>query len=122
MGNIETFKKEIEQFRSEKMEEIEQFRSRFLGKKGILTDLFEEIKKLADDSKAAADDSNQNNRDIKETIERLIAESGRLSEIVDRVNTRSESLVSSCEQSSSSISLMKNVAEDVESSLKQILE
>ncbi len=82
----------------------------------------EEIKKLADDSKAAADDSNQNNRDIKETIERLIAESGRLSEIVDRVNTRSESLVSSCEQSSSSISLMKNVAEDVESSLKQILE
>ena len=47
MGNIETFKKEIEQFRSEKMEEIEQFRSRFLGKKGILTDLFEEIKKLA---------------------------------------------------------------------------
>ena len=82
----------------------------------------EEIKKLADDSKAAADDSNQNNRDIKETIEHLIEESGRLSQIVDRVNVRAESLVSSCEQSSSSIGLMKNVTEDVESSLKQILE
>ena len=82
----------------------------------------EEIKKLADDSKAAADDSNQNNRDIKETIEHLIEESGRLSQIVDRVNVRAESLVSSCEQSSTSIGLMKNVTEDVESSLKQILE
>ena len=29
MANLEEFRKEIEQFRSEKLEEIEQFRTRF---------------------------------------------------------------------------------------------
>ncbi len=82
----------------------------------------EEIKKLAEDSKAAADDSNENNKDIKETIDRLISESGKLSEIVGRVNVRAENLVSSAEQTASSISLMNDVADNVESSLRQILE
>lgn len=46
MANLEEFRKEIEQFRSEKIEEIEQFRSRFLGKKGFLIALFDEIKNI----------------------------------------------------------------------------
>ncbi len=82
----------------------------------------EEIKKLAEDSKATADDSNANNKDIKETIEQLIAESGKLTRIVERVNGRAATLVTSSEQTAESISLMKDVAESVESSLKQILQ
>jgi len=82
----------------------------------------EEIKKLAEDSKAAADDSNQNNRDIKETIEKLIKESGRLTEIVGRVNVKAENLVTSADQTASSVGLMKDVTENVGNSLRQILE
>lgn len=82
----------------------------------------DEIKNLAEDSKATADDSNANNKDIKETIESLIKESEKLSEIVGRVNGRATSLVASAEQTAASIGLMKDVAENVEKSLKQILE
>ncbi len=82
----------------------------------------DEIKKLAEDSKSTADDSNVNNKDIKETIEHLIEESGKLSEIVDRVNGRATNLVASAEETASSISLVKDTAENVENSLKQILE
>ena len=82
----------------------------------------EEIKKLAEDSKTTADDSNKNNKDIKETVERLIEESGRLNEIVEKVNSRAANLVESSEETTASISLMKDITENVERSLKQILE
>lgn len=81
-----------------------------------------EIKKLAEDSKETADDSNANNKDIKETIEHLIQESGKLSEIVGRVNSRAATLVSSSEETAASISLMKEVADNAERSLRQMLD
>ncbi|MCR5676149.1 MAG: 4Fe-4S dicluster domain-containing protein [Lachnospiraceae bacterium] len=81
-----------------------------------------EIKKLAEDSKTTADDSNKNNMDIKETIEHLIEESDRLGAIVERVNGRAANLVDSSEKTTASISLMKETAESVEESLRQILE
>ncbi len=81
-----------------------------------------EIKKLAEDSKETADDSNANNKDIKETIEHLIQESGKLSEIVGRVNGRAATLVSSSEETAASISLMKEVADNAERSLRQMLD
>lgn len=82
----------------------------------------EEIKKLAEDSKTTADDSNKNNQDIKETVDRLIEESGRLNEIVEIVNNRATSLAESSKETTASISLMKDITESVETSLKQILE
>ncbi len=82
----------------------------------------EEIKKLADDSKTTADDSNKNNKDIKETVEHLIEEADKLTEIVERVNGRATNLVASSEETANSISLMRDITEDVEKSLKQILE
>ena len=82
----------------------------------------EEIKKLAEDSKTTADDSNKNNKDIKETVERLIDEAGKLNEIVDRVNGRAMNLVASSEEATASISLVKDVTSSVERSLKQIIE
>ncbi|MBQ7480610.1 MAG: 4Fe-4S dicluster domain-containing protein [Lachnospiraceae bacterium] len=82
----------------------------------------EEIKKLAEDSKTTADDSNKNNMDIKETVDKLIEESGQLNEIVERVNGRAMNLVASAEEATASISLVKDVTGQVEQSLKQILE
>ncbi|MCR4658433.1 MAG: 4Fe-4S dicluster domain-containing protein [Lachnospiraceae bacterium] len=81
----------------------------------------EEIKKLADDCKVAADDSNKNNNDIRSTVEQLIQKSGRLNEIVGRVNDRADNLVASSEETAAAVSTMRDIADSVESSLKQIL-
>ncbi|MBQ4293653.1 MAG: 4Fe-4S dicluster domain-containing protein [Lachnospiraceae bacterium] len=82
----------------------------------------DEIKNLADNSKSTADDSNKNNSDIRETITHLLEESGRLREIVDRVNDRAENLVASSEETASSISLMNEITDSVEGTLMQLLQ
>ncbi len=82
----------------------------------------EEIKNLADNSKTTADDSNKNNNDIKETINKLILETEKLSDIVDGVNERAKSLVESSESTASSISTMQSLIDGVENSLKQVIE
>ena len=82
----------------------------------------DEIKKLAGNSKSAADDSNKNNNDIRTTVERLVEESARLSEIVAHVNDRAGNLMAVAEETTASISLMNGVTGNVENSLKQILE
>lgn len=82
----------------------------------------EQIKNLAEDSKTTADDSNKNNNDIRETIEKLVVETEKLSEIVDEVNQRAESLVASSEETTASIGTMRSISESVEKSLSQILE
>ena len=82
----------------------------------------DEIKKLAEDSKTTADDSNANNKDVKETIEHLIEEAEKLTDIVQSVNGRTTTLVASAEETAVSISLMKDMADNVENSLRQVLE
>ncbi|MCR5054602.1 MAG: 4Fe-4S dicluster domain-containing protein [Lachnospiraceae bacterium] len=82
----------------------------------------EQIKSLAEDSKTTADDSNVNNNDIKETIQKLVVEAEKLSEIVVGVNQRAESLVASAEETTASIGNMKSISKEVENSLSQILE
>ncbi|MCR5788869.1 MAG: 4Fe-4S dicluster domain-containing protein [Lachnospiraceae bacterium] len=82
----------------------------------------DEIKTLAESSKNTADDSNQNNSDIKKTVDSLIRESGKLSEIVDKVNERAQALVASAEETTASVNMMRGVSESVEGSLKQVLE
>ena len=82
----------------------------------------DEIKKLAEDSKTTADDSNANNKDVKETIEHLIEEAEKLTAIVQSVNGRATTLVASAEETAVSISLMKDMADNVENSLRQVLE
>ncbi len=82
----------------------------------------EEIKNLADNSKTTADDSNKNNIEIKETIDRLITESQRLSGIVENVNMRAQNLVASSDETESSVNMMKSLTESVEDSLEHMLE
>ncbi len=81
-----------------------------------------EIKSLAENSKTTADDSNKNNSDIKEAIEKLIKESEKLSKIVESVNSRAGNLVASTEKTASSIDMMQSLTRNVEDSLKQVLE
>ncbi|MBR4718777.1 MAG: 4Fe-4S dicluster domain-containing protein [Lachnospiraceae bacterium] len=82
----------------------------------------EEIKNLAENSKTTADDSNKNNNDIKETVDKLIKESEHLTEIVDSVNSRAQGLVDSSKETASSINMMQDLTSTVEDSLKQVLE
>ncbi len=48
---IDEYKKEVDLFEPSNKEALEQFRIRFLGKKGILTDLFADFKNVAPDQK-----------------------------------------------------------------------
>ncbi len=82
----------------------------------------EEIKTLAENSKTTADDSNKNNKDIKETISNLVREAEKPPTIVDSVNTRAKNLVSSSEETASSIDNMQLLTGKVESSLKEVIE
>lgn len=81
-----------------------------------------EIKNLAENSKSTADDSNKNNQDIKETVNLLIAEAEKLSSIVDSVNGRADSLVNSIQETTESIATMRQLTDNVEDSLKKMLE
>ena len=44
LTKIDELLNEVQKFHSQKKEEIEQFRIKFNGKKGILNDLFEQFK------------------------------------------------------------------------------
>ena len=82
----------------------------------------EQIKNLAENSKTTADDSNKNNKDIKETIEKLVVGAEKLSEIVEQVNGRAENLVAAAEETTASIGTMKSISDSVKQSLSEILE
>lgn len=82
----------------------------------------EQIKNLAEDSKTTADDSNKNNKDIKETIDKLVVEAGKLSTIVESVNARAENLVAASEEATASIGTIRAITSDVETSLQEMIE
>ena len=51
LNKIDELLNEVQKFHSQKKEEIEQFRIKFNGKKGILNDLFEQFKSVSNDQK-----------------------------------------------------------------------
>ncbi len=51
IDNIDNFLKEVEDFSSRDPQEVEKFRIKFLGKKGILNDLFAEFKNVPKEEK-----------------------------------------------------------------------
>ena len=51
IDKIKDLLKEVEVFKSDKLEEIEEFRIKFLSKKGIITGLFSEFKNVPNDQK-----------------------------------------------------------------------
>ncbi|SDE57006.1 phenylalanyl-tRNA synthetase alpha chain [Riemerella columbipharyngis] len=53
LDKIDEYLKEVSQFHSETLSEIEEFRISYNGKKGILNSIFEEFKKVPNDQKKA---------------------------------------------------------------------
>ena len=51
LTKIDELLNEVQKFHSQKKDEIEQFRIKFNGKKGILNDLFEQFKSVSNDQK-----------------------------------------------------------------------
>lgn len=51
IDNIKNYLKEVEEFNPKNPEELENFRIKFLGKKGILNDLFQKFKEVPNDTK-----------------------------------------------------------------------
>ncbi len=75
LQNIDKILEEARQFKAETKEELEQFRIKFLGKKGILSDLFANFKELpADQKKATGQKINELKQFVSEKIETLLAD------------------------------------------------
>ena len=75
LQNIERIHQEARQFKAETLEEIEQFRIRYLGKKGILADLFRQFKELpAEQKRESGQKINQLKQFVVERIESLLQE------------------------------------------------
>lgn len=75
---IEQYLKEIETFESTDPEEIESFRIKFLGRKGILTALFDEFKTLPNDQKPVMGKQiNELKQKAQEKINQLKASSSK---------------------------------------------
>ncbi|MCK5136855.1 MAG: phenylalanine--tRNA ligase subunit alpha [Bacteroidales bacterium] len=73
LQNIEKILEEARQFNAETREEIEQFRIRYLGKKGVLADLFKNFKQVpAEQKKEVGQKINQLKQFISSRIEELI--------------------------------------------------
>lgn len=71
---IDTFLKEAGQFHAKSLEEVEQFRIRFLGKKGLLADLFRQFKELpADQKKEVGQKINELKQFVTEKVDLMVA-------------------------------------------------
>ncbi|SES84774.1 [Fe-Fe] hydrogenase large subunit C-terminal domain-containing protein [[Clostridium] polysaccharolyticum] len=81
----------------------------------------DEINTLAEHSKKAADDSNQNNKEIKERIELLLENMQKLSEIVSDVNEKTQSLAASSQETTASIDTVAVTIDEVQNKLKQMI-
>ncbi|MFH0759261.1 MAG: phenylalanine--tRNA ligase subunit alpha [Bacteroidota bacterium] len=74
LHHIDSLLKEAQQFRAETREEIEQFRIRYLGKKGILADLFSNFKQVpAGQKREVGQKINQLKQSISEKIEEMLS-------------------------------------------------
>ena len=73
LQNIERILEEAKHFKAETKEEVEQFRIKYLGKKGILADLFANFKEVpAQQKKETGQKINQLKLFISEKIESLL--------------------------------------------------
>ena len=73
LQNIDSILEEAQQFKAKSRDEVEQFRIKYLGKKGILADMFREFKELpAEQKKETGQKINQLKQSVAETIESLL--------------------------------------------------
>lgn len=80
----------------------------------------QEIKKLSDVSKGAADDSNKNKQHIVEAMDQLVHNSQNLMQVVDTVNERISSLAASTEEIASSAVIIGQIASELHNKFEKI--
>jgi phenylalanyl-tRNA synthetase alpha chain len=74
LQQIDTLFNEVKQFRADTREEIEQFRIKYLSKKGVLADLFQRFKEIPPDQKKEVGQRiNQLKQFITERVDELMA-------------------------------------------------
>lgn len=81
----------------------------------------EEIKNLSENSRVTAVDSNSNKEEISNAIERLIAESEHLIEIIDDVNERMTNLAASTEEIAASTDTVQEISSDLKGKAASLL-
>ena len=80
-----------------------------------------EIKELAENSNQAASDSNNNNKDIRELVDKLLIEVDKLREEVSAVNTETTSLAASTNEAAASVDTVMEVTNEVKDNLEKML-
>ena len=85
LENIERIREDVEQFQTDSPEELEQFRVKYLGKKGVLADLFREFREVPSGEKKSY---GQKINDLKQFISERI---GLLQEQLSGEPEKSES-------------------------------
>ncbi|MBO4416142.1 MAG: hypothetical protein J5824_09225, partial [Lachnospiraceae bacterium] len=81
----------------------------------------EEIKNLAENSKLAANDSNNNNKDIRQLVDELLIEVDKLREVVSSVNGDTSALAESTTEAASSVNVVLEVTNQVKTDLEEML-
>ena len=80
-----------------------------------------EIQILAENSSKAVADSNRNNMDIRELVEKLLEEADKLREIVSSVNRDTGYLVESITEETSSVDVVMETTDQVKNDLENML-
>ena len=73
----------------------------------------EEIKNLSENSRATANDSNNNKNEISQAIGKLLEESDHLTEIIRDVDERMTNLAASTEEIAASTDSVKEISSDL---------
>ncbi len=82
----------------------------------------DEIKKLAENSNQAANDSNNNNKEIRQLVDALILEVEKLKNVVSSVNNDTTALAESTNKAAESVSIVQDVSKQVRSQLEEVLQ
>ena len=82
----------------------------------------EEIKQLAENSNTAANDSNNNNKDIRLLVDELLLEVDKLRDVVTSVNNETTALAASSNEAAASVETVIYVTNQVKNDLEEVLQ
>ena len=81
----------------------------------------EEIKNLSENSRATANDSNDNKNEISQAIGKLLEESDHLAEIIREVDERMTNLAASTEEIAASTDSVKEISSDLKDKAAELM-
>ena len=81
----------------------------------------EEIKNLSENSRATANDSNDNKNEISQAIGKLLEESDHLTEIIREVDERMTNLAASTEEIAASTDSVKEISSDLKDKAAELM-